>query len=194
MFISPSAMRTEARVVAFLCVCAAQAGAAVVERILAVVDGRPLLLSEVLVLQTVQGVDQAAAVEALIDERLMFAEASRLPQSAVSAEEDEKAVASMIGGAGDRARELPPTELRALAHREAVILKYVHFRFLPQIRIDEAAVRKAYESDVGKETGGPSFEDAAPQIRQRLVDRDLGLRIESWVKELRAAAQIRYNP
>jgi hypothetical protein len=124
----------------------------------------------------------------------MFAEASRLPQSAVSADEDEKAVASMVGAAGDRARGISTAELRARAHREAAILKYVHFRFLPQIRIDEDAVRKAYESDVGKEVGAPSFQDAAPQIRQRLVDRDLDLRIESWVKELRTAAQIRYNP
>src|SRR5258708_3767853 len=189
-------MRTEAGALVLLCLrlSALPASAAVVERILAVVDGRPLLLSEVLVLQTVRQVDQAAAVEALIDERLMFAEASRLPQSSVSPEEEEKAVATMISVAGDRAQGLSVAELRALARREAVILQYVHFRVLPQIRIHDAAVRKAYDSDAGKEAGAPSFEDAAPQIRQRLVERDLDLRIESWVKELRATAQIRYNP
>jgi hypothetical protein len=189
-------MRSEASLVAllWLSVFAPQAGAAIIERILAVVDGRPLLLSEVLVLQTVRGVDQSTAVEALIDEHLMFAEASRLPQSAVSAEEDEKALENMIRAAGDRARGVSAAELRELAHRETAILKYVHFRFLPQVRVAADAVRKAYEADFAKEAGAPSFEDAAPQLRQRLVDRDLDLRIESWVKELRAAAQIRYNP
>ena len=189
-------MRIEAGVVAVLCLrlLASEASAAVVERIVAVVDGRPLLLSDVLVLQTVRGVDQPAAVEALIDERLMFVEASRLPQSAVSAGEDEVAVANMMGVAGDRARGLSMEDIHTLAHREAVILKYVRFRFLPQIRVEDAAVRKAYESDPGKDAGTASFEDAAAGLRQRLVERELDLRIESWVKELRGSAQVRYNP
>ncbi|MFI5182757.1 MAG: hypothetical protein ACHQNV_00045 [Vicinamibacteria bacterium] len=189
-------MRSRLSLVVLLCLplFVPPAGAAIIERVLAVVDGRPLLLSEALVLQTVKGIDQSAAVEALIDERLMFAEASRMPQSAVSAEEEEKALESLTSAAEDRAQRVSPAELRGLARRETAILKYVHFRFLPLVRIDEDAVRTAYDAEFGKEPGAPTFEEAAPQVRQRLVDKDLGQRIESWVKELRAAASIRYNP
>jgi hypothetical protein len=31
-------------------------------------------------------------------------------------------------------------------------------------------------------------------LRERLARRDLSERIEAWVKELRAGAEIRYNP
>lgn len=166
----------------------------IVERILAVVDARPILLSETAVLQTVRGVDRSAALEALIDERLMYAEASRLPQSAVSAEEEEKALASLVEHAGGRAQGLAEDDLRALARRETAILKYIHFRFLPQIRVDDTAVREAYDTEFGTAAKPPAFEDAAAAIRQRLVDRELDQRIESWVKELRASAAVRYNP
>ena len=169
-------------------------GAELLERILAVVDTRPLLLSETLAFEAVRGVDRAAALEALIDERLMYAEAARLPQSAVSTEEEENAYASLLSHAGDRARGIAEADLRALARRQTAILKYVHFRFLPQIRVDDAAVRKVYDADFGEKAGAPRFEDVGQGIRQRLVDRELDSRIESWVKELRAGAAIRYNP
>ena len=173
---------------------APSASGEVVERILAVVDSRPLLLSEARILEAVRGVDRAAAVEALIDERLMFAEAAKLPQSAVSAEEEQKAYESLVSGAGDRARAVPETDLRGLARREATILKYVHFRFLPQIRVTDEAVQKAYDAETGEKEGALPFEDAAPGLRQRLIDHELDLRIESWVKELRAGSKVRYNP
>ncbi len=147
-----------------------------------------------MVLERVRGVDRAAALEALVDERLMYAEASRLPQSAVSAEEEEKALASLVALAGGRTQGLAEEDLRALARRETAILKYVHFRFLPQIRVEEEAVRKAYDAEFGTVAKAPGFEEEAPAIRQRLVDRELDQRIESWVKELRAGAAVRYNP
>lgn len=180
--------------VGLLLLAADPAGSEVVERILAVVDNRPLLLSEALLLETVRGIERAAAIEALIDERLMYAEASRLPQSTVSAEEEEKAYGSLVSGAGERAHALPSADLRALARREAAILKYIHFRFLPQIRVSDEDVRKAYDAQFEAREAAPPFEEAAAGIRQRLVDHELDLRIESWVKDLRAGARIRYNP
>jgi hypothetical protein len=65
-----------------------------------------------------------------------------------------------------------------LARRQAVILKYARFRFLPQIRIDDP--QAATE---------PGSED-----RERLLERALGEKIEAWVRELRASADIRYSP
>jgi len=183
-------MRSEALALAALVLARAAPGA-VVERILAVVDGRPVLLSEVAVFEKVRGEGEARALEGLIDEQLMYREAVRLPQAALSPAEEERAFQSL------RAR-LPPAsadeedQLRRLARRQAAILKYVDFRFRPQVRVSEEAVRAAYEKEAGHEPR-PSFAEAAGAIRARLGDEDLTRRIEAWVKELRQGADVRYN-
>ncbi len=40
----------------------------------------------------------------------------------------------------------------------------------------------------------PSFAEVSGPLREQLVRRDLDARIEGWVKELRAGAEVRYNP
>lgn len=164
--------------------------AAVVERILAVVDGRPVLLSEVALFQKVRGEGERQALDGLIDEQLMFREAARLPQAALTPDEEQRAFESL------RAR-IPATsadeegQLRRLSRRQAAILKYVDFRFRPQVRIGEEAVRAAYDAE--SRPDGKAFEEAAPAIRAALTEDDLSRRIEEWVKELRRSAEIRYN-
>lgn len=165
----------------------------VIERILAVVRGRPLLLSEVRVLQQVRGLDREEALEASIDERLMYEEAARVPQSALSSDEEKKAYESLLERVGPRTAGLLEADLRELARREATILKYVEFRFVPQIRVDADAVRRAYETEIAGEASPPPLEESGPALKQRLIDRDLDAKIEAWVKELRATADVRYN-
>jgi hypothetical protein len=163
--------------------------AAVVERILAVVDGRPVLLSEVALFQKVRGEAERQALDGLIDEQLMYREAARLPQAALTAEEEQRAFESLqarIPSANADEAE----QLRRLSRRQAAILKYVDFRFRPQVRVSEEAVRAAYEK---QSPDGPAFEQAAPAIRAALAEDDLSRRIEEWVKELRRSAEIRYN-
>jgi len=175
---------------AALVLFALPARAGVVERILAVVDGRPVLLSEVAAFAKVRGEAEGRALDGLIDEELMYREAVRLPQASLTVEEEERAVASLES----RVRTATPDEeeqLRRVARREAAILKYVEFRFRPQVRVPEEAVRAAYDAEPA--AGRPSFEEEAPALRRRLADADLSRRIEEWVKELRQAAEIRYN-
>ncbi|HVQ31193.1 MAG TPA: hypothetical protein VMV21_16485, partial [Vicinamibacteria bacterium] len=50
---------------------------ALVERVLAVVGGRPVLLSETRALQEVRGVAPDAALDLMVDETLMYDQASR---------------------------------------------------------------------------------------------------------------------
>jgi hypothetical protein len=157
------------------------ASADVIERILAVVDDHPVLLSEVRLVQRLHGEGERAAVDALIDEWLMAREAARLPQAEVTAEEERRALEALrvrLPAAADTAA------LRRLARRQTAIVKYVEFRFRPQVRVEEAEVR----AEAGAEATAESLEDA----RARLVARDLDRRIEEWVKELRAAAEVRY--
>jgi hypothetical protein len=165
----------------------------VVERILAVVDGRPLMLSEVRLVQQLRGLDRPAALEALVDEQLMVREASRLAQSVVSEEDEQRAYQSLLQR-NPGASALPEADLRRLVRRQAAIVKYVEFRFRPQVQVADAAVRDAYEKEYGARADPPSFDTAAPEIRRQLGDRELDEKIEAWVKELRSGAEIRYNP
>jgi hypothetical protein len=187
-------MRSRAAVSVLAALLAAPGAAQgnVVERILAVVDGRPLLLSEVRVLERLRGLDRKAAVDALIDERLMFREAARLPEAVVSAEEEERAYRDLAARvpAGAGATE---EELRRLARRQTAILKYIDFRFRPQVRVEEAEVRAAWEQERTARPETPAYEDSAARLRARLEGAELDQRIELWVKELRAGAEIRYN-
>lgn len=182
-------MRSEAAVFVLL-IAAPLARPAVVERILAVVDGRPVLLSEAAVFAKVRGEGERQALDALIDEQLMYREAARLPQAAPTADEEQRAFESL------RARTPPASgdeeeQLRRLARRQASILKYVDFRFRPQVRVSEESVRAAYAAQ--SRPDGPSFEQAAPGLRAGLAEEDLSRRIEEWVKDLRRSAEIRYN-
>jgi len=181
-------MRFELAAVLLLLATTGRAG--VVERILAVVDGRPVLLSEVAVFERVRGETQRQALEGLIDEQLMYREAARLPQASLTAEEEERAFASLRAQLPSASAD-EEEQLRRLSRRQAAILKYVGFRFRPQVRVSEEAVRAAYEAEGRGEEG--SFEEAAPVIRARLAEEDLSRRIEEWVKELRKVAEIRYN-
>ena len=123
------------RVLLAVLALAAPASAAprVIERVLAVVDARPVLLSELRLAQQVRGEEAGPALEALIDEHLMFAEAVRLPQAALTDAEEAAALASL--GALVPGARADAEALRRMARRQATILKYVDFRFRPQVRI-----------------------------------------------------------
>jgi hypothetical protein len=168
----------------------AATGAAVVERILAVVDGRPVLLSEVTVFQRLRGEAERPALDGLIDEELMYREAARLPQAAVTPEEEQRAYDSLQARVPVKSKD-DEAQLRRVARRQAAILKYVDFRFRPQVRVTEEAVQAAYTAR--SRPGGPAFAEAAPALRAALAEEDLSRRIEDWVKELRRSVEIRYN-
>lgn len=171
------------------------AGAELIERVLAVVDDVPVLLSEVLAAERLRGVDRGAALQAVIDETLMLREASRLPESAVSPEEEQRGLESLEAKLDDQARRaIGEGELRHIARRQTAILKYVELRFRPQVRVDDEAVFRAYEQEYAGRMSPPVFEAVAPEIQKRLAARALDERIEAWVAELRAAARIRLNP
>ena len=178
---------------ALLLLGAGLASGEVVERILAVVDGRPLMLSEVRLMQQLRGLDRAAALELLVDEQLMLREAARLAQSVVGEEDEQRAYENLLQR-NPGAATLPEVGLRRLVRRQAAILKYVDYRFRPQVQVPDTAVRDAYDKEYGSRADPPPFDAAAPEIRRQLADREVDGKIEAWIKELRSAAEIRYNP
>jgi hypothetical protein len=154
-----------------------------------VVDGRPLLLSDVSDLARVRGLAEEAALEAVIDERLMYQEASRLTQTEVLADEEERALAALLERKPALPVEVGEAGLRRILRRQITILKYVEFRFRPQLRVSDQQVRAAFESDP---QAGESFEAEKERIRERLERRALDERVEAWVRELRVRADVRY--
>jgi hypothetical protein len=164
----------------------------ILERIVAVVDERPLLWSDTHVLQVVRGLAEEEARDAAIDERLMHVEAARLPQADVSPEEETRALELLVEKRPSLRRELEEPDLRRLLHRQIAILKYVEFRFRPQVRVSDAEVRKAWEDEQAGRPAGPAFEDEEEELRARLERRALDERIEAWVLELRQRADVRY--
>jgi hypothetical protein len=164
----------------------------VIERVVVVVDQRPLLLSDVRALAAVRGLGEAQATEAAIDERLMQVEAARLPQAEVPADEEARALALLLETRPDLGRQVPEADLRRLLRRQLAILRYVEFRFRPQLRVSDAEVRQAWEGENAGSPEGPALEDEEEAIRSRLERRALDERIEAWVRELRARADVRY--
>ena len=189
---SPSAMPSRLAAIVACALAAASAQGAVLERILAVVEGRPVLLSEVRLMQAVRGVDEKAALDELIDERLMLREAGRLAQAAVTPDEEERALEGLLSTHAG-ARGATTDDLRRLVRRQTAILKYVDFRFRPQISISGPDVQRAYEARYGGSADAPPLEAVTAALREELTREALGLRIEQWARELRAAADIRYN-
>lgn len=165
----------------------------VLERIPAVVDGRPILLSEVRTAEALKGVTRRQAVDALVDESLMLREAAQMPQSAPRPDEVEGALLDLQARWPESAGPVPLAALLEVAKRQLRIVKYIEFRFRAKARVDDAAVREAYdaESPGGSEAG---YQAAAPGLRERLERQRLDEEVEAWVKELRSAAEIRYNP
>jgi len=142
--------------------------------------------------EEVRGLDRGEALEETLDERLMLQEAARLPQAEVSEEEVEQALRSLLDARPGLEDRVPPADLRRLLRRQLAILKYIDFRFQPQIRITEEALREAWNEDYRGQPEGPPFEEAAPELRARLERRELDQRIESWVRRLRGRADVRY--
>ncbi|HEY8232271.1 MAG: hypothetical protein ACHP85_04310 [Burkholderiales bacterium] len=168
---------------------AATGATTTIEGVVAVVDGRPLLLSDRRAVEQVRGLAAQPALEALVDERLMQLEASRLPQAEVLPDEEERAARELLERRPTLASLVPAPDLRRLVRRQLAILKYVEFRFRPQLRVTDEDVRAAFESDPG---AGDSLEAARERVREQLERRALDERVEAWVKELRARAEVRY--
>jgi hypothetical protein len=156
------------------------------ERVLVVVDERPVFLSDVRTVEWMDHLERKDALERVIDETLLFREAIRLPQVTNTADGASSPANAEPGpgGAASRARTLA---------RRAAIRRYAAFRFRPQIRLDEEAIREAYRERWGSAANPPDLNAVAPDLREELMAQAIDRRVAAWAKDLRAVAHIRYN-
>lgn len=160
----------------------------VVERTVAFVNRRPILLSDVEMTRALLGLEEAEALERTIDEVLMSDEASRLVSDSVSEEEIATAIGTLREKAGAR---FTPAALRRKALAQLSISKYIDLRLRPLVRIEDGDVRKVFNEKVAADPLAPDFALVAPEIRQLLERQSLDQKIEEWVASLRRRDEVR---
>jgi hypothetical protein len=160
----------------------------VVERTVAFVNRRPILLSDVEMTRALLGLEEAEALERTIDEVLMSDEASRLVSDSVSEEEIATAIGMLREKAGAR---FTPAALRRKALAQLAISKYIDLRLRPLVRIEDGDVRKVFNEKVAADPLAPAFALVAPEIRQLLERQSLDQKIEEWVASLRRRDEVR---
>jgi hypothetical protein len=174
--------------VAFMGVCATTWGGEVVERTVAFVNKKPVLLSDVVLTRALLQVDENQAIERTIDEVLMYDEASRL----VSDQPTEEAVANAVKTLGEKAgAAFNQAALRRKAVTQLTISQYIELRLRPLVRIDDDEVRRKFNERAASDPLAPAFSLVAQSIREALERRALDDKIEEWVASLRRREAVR---
>jgi len=160
----------------------------VVERTVAFVNKKPVLLSDVELTKALLKVDEKIAVERTIDETLMSDEALRLVTESPSEESVAKAIATLREKAGPLFTD---AALRRKALAQLSIAGYIELRLRPQVRVEDDAVRHAYNERVANDAQAPPFDILADAIRESLEMKALDQKIEEWVATLRRREDVR---
>jgi len=160
----------------------------VVERTVAFVNKKPVLLSDVELTRALLKLDEKEAVERAIDEALMFEEASRLVSETPAPETLALAVATLQEKAGPA---FTKAALRRKALVQLAISSYIDLRLRPQVRVEDEAVRQAFNERATSGSEPPPFDLVADAIRESLESRALDQKIEEWVASLRGREDIR---
>jgi len=197
---------------------APRAGAEVVDRMVAVVNGRELITYSDLLWQLAlqpdapldnpRPEDLRRALDTLIDQRLIAQEAEKLPSVTPNAEEVNAEVTRIIRdyfpsqaefyrrlsrvGLGENSEQL-----REIVQDRVVIRKYLDFRFRSFTVVSPQEV-EAYYRDVyvprrrrqSPATIVPTLEEASAQIQSELVESKVESDIAAFLEAARAAAEI----
>ena len=183
------------------------------ERVLAVVNGVPVLASDAdlaqagaLIPREAGESDSAyrrATVDALVQLELRWQDleaASLVSKVTVDFDAAWTATVNRAGGAGALAERLasiglPESALRALVRRAAVVEAYVATRFEPFVRPSPAEVEKAWQAEFApklKAAGKPVPELSAvrSELEALLRERKLADEVDGWTAELAKRAEI----
>jgi len=158
------------------------------ERTMAFVNKKPVLLSDVSLTKALLKLDEAEAVERAIDETLMFEEAARLVSQAPPEEAVARAILDLEAKAGPA---FSSVALRRKAVVQIAIANYIDLRLRPQVRVEDDDVRRVFNERVVNDPEPPPFNLVADAIRESLEQRSLDQKIEEWVASLRRREEVR---
>ena len=184
-----------------------------VDRILATVDGDPILLSDLERLIGLGGVrrnegesDAALrrrALDQMIENRLRLHELDRFGYEQAPLEEIDRRYQRIRDRFASEAEfraeldrlGLDDTRLRLLVARQISILAYVEERLGPRVFVGVEDIRKYFDEElkpalVARGEAVPPIESVREQIRGVLREKRLNEEIDRWTRDLRAKADI----
>jgi parvulin-like peptidyl-prolyl isomerase len=197
-----------------LLVIASMAQAVIVDRIAATVDDEAITESDVRKAIATSPLRPAPdespeafrgrVLDALVDQRLSYADALRFGPAAPDPAAVEESLAKLqlrLKSEGkDPEKEfaaagLTPEEVRASVERQLLIQRYLQERFRPVAFADDARAREEYEKFYVPEVRAANrtpepFEKVDEEMRRRAQQRTFEEEVEKWMKELREKARI----
>lgn len=204
-----AARRWRVAAVAALCLAVAWVTAAqVVDRVLAVVDGQLVTLSD---LRTARALgladagDDGAAVAKLVDRALMVTEASRYAPPEPTPDAVEARLASVRDAVGSdrfaavlKRGGLDEEALRRTLRQDLLLEAYVAQRFSTTAQPTDGEVETylaEHRAELAGQGGAPlAPEDAVRAARARLVAERRSRLVEDWLAGLRRRADISVRP
>jgi hypothetical protein len=183
------------------------------DRVVAIVDEEPILLSDLEraialgYVETVPGEGEAAlhrrALDALIEWRIRLHEIARFGFEQAPLDEVERQLErlrarhpSETAWRAELARlDLDEGEVRQLLARQLAVLAYVEQRLGPRVFVGADEIQSHYDEDLVPRlvAGGepvPPIEEVREAIRGVLRERKLNAEIDRWTAELRRAADV----
>ena len=184
-----------------------------VERVLAVVNGVPVLASDVdlaeaaVLVPRQEGESEEAyrraVVDALVDLELRWQDleaAAIAPRISTDVDAAWRKMVQRVGGEKELRRRLGQIglsegALRELLRRAAVVEAYVASRFGPFVRPTAQEVEKAWREELAPklEAGGqpaPDLSQVRSQVEALLRERKLTVEVERWTSDLAKRAEI----
>ena len=153
--------------------------------------------------------DRKAILDRLVDRELLNEQASSVEYANTTQEEVDKQldqvksdyVNSLKISWGDALAKygFTESEVRDRIARELNQLKLVDARLRPSVQVDQAAVEVYYNGEflpeLRRSNAAPvSLQEAAPKIRELLVQQSINAGLSVWLETLHSQAQIRFFP
>lgn len=190
----------------------AQQDQRIADRVVAIVNDEPILLSEINQSSPAGLVESErlpemmkARLEGRINQTLILQEVKRLKLFTIDIGRIESMKAALISQHGSeealnedlKRRGLTPKELDAWLQRYLLINSFIDYNFRRSIQIDEVELQDYYQGTFvpgfeaeNPETPVPTFESRRDVISALLKERLVNLALENWLDEARSRARI----
>jgi SurA-like protein len=190
-----------------------------IDRIVAVVNGRPVMESEMVEAlrlaqilankppQAVPGDELRAVLERLVDQLLLSQQMDSAHFQQTSQEEVQARIkelrAQVSPSSSDDAwrallhtYDLSEADLAEQISEQLRTVRFIDARFRPSVRLEPGAVESYYQTQLvpkmKREGAQPvPMKDVEPKIREILVQQRMNDQLDVWLKALRAQAEIR---
>jgi len=191
-------------------------GAETLDRVVATVNGHALLQSDLndevayecfmsgRAVADFTGTDRKGAFNRLVDQELLREQMHSTDFKPVAPEEIDKQIGTLKSDyVRQHSGETWELSLRNYGISEATIrervelelnqLRLVENRLRPTIQIEPAAVEQYYREQIMPKLSGAqiSLGEAAPKIREILIEQRLNELLDTWLESLRSQAQVR---